>query len=212
MSLCRVFGLLGHSKRNDGTLVSGYATLYQYQIFFGKDLYDGKVLDGSTNVPHMPGHLLVLEHTARPLTKTIRSASTMKHGSMGCRSTGKVPSLDYPLKTFSLCLGNDIDHLHILEVINRQYVSSLKIVAVGKPDFLSNLLNVNPGLGRVTLGAIINFVWRLPLGIVSYLNGRITIGLHGLDLQDGAGACFDNSNRDKVVVSIVHLGHPKLLS
>ena len=192
--------------------MSRNATLDQNQVLFGKNLNYGKVLSGPADITHMTWHLLVLKNTARPLTKAVGSAPSMKHGTVGSRATGKVPSLYDTLKSFSLGLGDDIHHFDILKVIDRQNISAFEIVFALKPDFLSNLLNLYASLRGMSLGAFVYFVGRLPLGIVPDLNGRITICLQSLYLHNGAGACFNNRNGDKVVVAIVNLGHPKLFS
>ena len=192
--------------------MSRNATLDQNQVLFGKNLNYGEVLSGPADITHMTWHLLVLKNTARPLTKAVGSAPSMKHGTVGCRATRKVPSLYDTLKSFSLGLGDDIHHFDVLKVIDRQNISAFEIVFALKPDFLSNLLNLYASLRGMSLGAFVYFVGRLPLGIVPDLNGRITICLQSLYLHNGAGACFNNRNGDKVVVAIVNLGHPKLFS
>jgi hypothetical protein len=90
---------------------------------------------------------------------------------MRCRSTRKIPTFNYTLKASALCFGNDIDHFNILEMIYGDCVSALEVMFIRAPYFLGNLLCVNASFRSMTFGAIVCFVGRLPLRVVSDLNG-----------------------------------------
>ena len=160
----------------------------------------------------MTGHLFILENTSRPLAETIGASSTMKHGSVRGRTTCEVPTLDDTLESTPFGLGDDVDHFDVFEMVNGKGIPALKLMLVGKTYFLSDLLSVNPCLGCMSLSALVCLVGRFPLGIISYLDGRITVFIESLDLKDGTRACLYYSDWNKIIVTIVYLGHPKFFT
>jgi len=146
------------------------------------------------------------------LAKPVGATTPVEHRSVGRRPTLEIPSLDDALESLPLGLGNDVDHLDFLEMVDGENASTLKFVIIRKANLLSHLLGFNACLGGMPLGAFVGLVGRLSLRVEPYLDCRIAILVGCLYLQDGAGARLDYGNGDKVVVAIVHLGHPKLLS
>ena len=96
-------------------------------------------------------------------------------------------------------------------MVNGKSIATLKLMLVRKADFLSDLLSVHPCLGCVSLGALVCLV-EISLRIISYLDGRVTVFIESLDLKDRARARFYYSDWNKIIVTIVYLGHPKFFS
>ena len=107
----------------------------------------------------------------------------------------------------AVALGNtgDIDHVASGEGVSLHNIAHVHVSGALQLELLQVLLSLDAGLLQVAslrLGQ---------LGLLdvfeAQLDGCVAVGLDGLLLSDGAGACFHDGNRDHLAALIEDLGH-----
>ena len=114
-------------------------------------------------------------------------------------------TLDNALVAVALGNTGDIDHVSGGEGVSLHNVADVHASSAVQLEFLQVLLCLDAGLLQVA---------SLRLGqlglldvLKAKLDGSVAVGLDGLLLSDGAGACFHNGNRDHLAALIEDLGH-----
>ena len=77
------------------------------------------------------------------------------------------------------------------------------------PTRNSEKLSADPHHLLSNTSALIGMIRWLTVWIVAYLNCGITVFVDIFNLKNRTRSCFNNGYRNKIVIGIVDLGHPK---
>src|SRR5258708_23739329 len=98
------------------------------------------------------------------------------------------------LEALTFADANDVNELAFSEGRNSDYIACLDSRSLDKANFAKTAVTIQAGLFQVAKGGLGQAL--LLLDTKAKLDGIVTIGLHGLDLDDRAWAGFDDCDRD----------------
>ena len=163
----------------------------------------------------MSGHLLVLEHPRRSRVCAQRTDASVVTGTVSHGSAMLVPSLDRTGETVTLAGADNVDLVARREHVAGDRAANFIRRAVIQPELFESAHRLDARLRVVALQGLVGQLVRSLVVLVRaerHLYGVVAVLVHGLLLNDGAGTCLHDRDRDHYAVFGEDLAHPEFLS
>ena len=198
--------LHGVLEEDQGALGAGDGTADGDHVGLGVHLDDLEVLDRDLLGAQVTGHLLA-GHDAGGVGVGAHGAHAAvdRADAVAVALDMSVPALDHAGVALALAGTDDVDLVAGGKDVRLDDVADVHFGGLLQTELLQILLGGDAGLFKVALHGLVD----LPLGQVlkAQLDGSVAVVFHSFLLHHGAGAGFDDGDRDHVALFVKDLGH-----
>src|SRR6516165_963484 len=180
-------------------------TAYKDHIVIGPNLHDAQILHGHAFVTHVTRHSHVLPDSSRRRPVSDRSVSPMHFRTVSGWLARKPMLFYHTLKSLALGSPDHVDELAGIKLADTQIQVAVQHRSIRQPEFPNESLRLRIRLLEMAEQRLRNP--RFLLQIKPYLNGRISVTLRILHLQNRVPLSLNHGHRRSFAASVVNTRH-----